>query len=75
VREPAAERHYQGERRTTMKKAWWDTLLINNPLMRKISLALRRGRQLERQTEFAEHACVDDDVPTIPRAKPVTKPR
>jgi hypothetical protein len=54
-----------------MKKAWWDTLLVNNPLMRKISLALRRGRQLQHQTELAEQACVDDDLPTVPRAQPV----
>jgi hypothetical protein len=53
-----------------MKKAWWDTLLVNNPLMRKISLALRRGRQLQHQTEL-EQACVDDDLPTVPRAQPV----
>ena len=54
-----------------MKKVWWDTLLVNNPLMRKISLALRRGRQLQHQTEFAEQASVDDDLPTVPRAQPV----
>ena len=54
-----------------MKKAWWDTLLVNNPLMRKISLALRRGRQLQHQTEFAEKVCIDDDLPTVPRAEPV----
>ncbi len=57
-----------------MKKAWWDTLLINNTLMRKISLALRRGRQLQHQTEFAEE-CLDDDLPTVPRAQPVTGPK
>jgi len=54
-----------------MKKVWWDTLLVNNPLMRKISLALRRGRQLQHQTEIAEQACVDDDLPKVPRAQPV----
>ena len=51
---------------------WWDTLLINNPLMRKVSLALRRGRQLQRQTELAEQASADDELPTVPRAEPVT---
>jgi hypothetical protein len=54
-----------------MKKAWWDTLLINNPLMRKISLAMRRGRQLQRQEEIAEQAYADDDLPTVPRTDPV----
>jgi hypothetical protein len=55
-----------------MKKRWWDTLLVNNPVMKKISLALRRGRQLQQQLDFAEQAHDDeDDLPTIPRCEKI----
>jgi hypothetical protein len=32
-------------------KAWWESCLVNTEALKKISLALRRGRQLEKQTK------------------------
>jgi hypothetical protein len=32
-------------------KQWWESTLINSEALKKISLALRRGRQLEKQAK------------------------
>jgi hypothetical protein len=46
-------------------KAWWESCLINSEALKKISLALRRGRQLEKQAK--RQVVVETIEPDDPR--------
>ena len=50
-------------------KSWWDTCLINNQLMKRISLALRRGRQLQDEADTDRFDKAGEEAPTIKRVR------